>query len=608
MKKYIKYTLITLIILSILYFIYRFYEEKKVQEGFEGLDTQASSVYYKNTVDSNDLQTKIFSRNITKSVLEPDETASSVLNNIKDNFTGTWYNYNIDNSTYTPNQNDSILVLRRIGDQIQFTLSLNDINSINSSFKPLLNQDGTSPVSDAKNPYYSLIGMAQINTDDNTKATIISVSQNRYNNPNAKLIDGTVSSSLTSDFTTFIGESLIYDTSAKKITFLTIDFTYSNLDYQLASDDESNFGIGNKIFTYNKDIIQPYYEMEATQFSDVNCAPGKKLCTFTPSGNSTLTGYACTSGTVTNGVCPNSTSTDRTNYSINSDFMCSLGTKNSLGNYTNSNSNSNNNLSKTEGSSTYSLTDCVPQYNIVMNGKMDMMINKIDDNNGNLNSCTYLKDLTNNSKHYYILYFRNIDDVSSLSFQYWGESPNESRLVTIRTKLDQAIKNNTDVMNCVKNILGAQATNTNQPILYNKASNNSLVEWKLNKDLGNNSCYFTIGSKKTPTKPTYYLQSESNGLVHVSLFEGGINKYFTLEQTKKCETETYSDIDIYGGYLRASNGLYLSPGISSITELDPSSTNTDARVCTLVSKPNVAGKWIIISSSKSFTDDLSGLV
>ncbi len=590
MKKYIKYTLITLIILSILYFIYRFYEEKKVQEGFEGLDTQASSVYYKNTVDSNDLQTKIFSRNITKSVLEPDENASSVLNNIKDNFTGTWYNYNIDNSTYTPSKNDSILVLRRIGDQIQFTLSLNDITY----------QTSGNNVSTATNPYYSLIGMAQIDPDDNKKATIVSVSQNRYNNPNAKLKDNSVTSTIT-DLTKFNGESLIYD--AGKITFLKIDFTYSNLDYQLAGD-ESNFGIGNKIFTYNKDIIQPYYEMEATQFSDVNCAPGFSLCTFTPSGSSGITGYACTTGTVTNGSCPNSTSDNRTGNTINSSFMCSLGTKNSSGTYI----NSNNNLSKTENSIDYSLTDCDPQYNIVMNGKMDMMINKIDDDNENLNSCKYINDLTNNSKHYYILYFRNIDDVSSLSFQYWGESPNESRLVTIRTKLDQAIKNNTDIMNCVKDILGAQATNTNQPILYNKASNNSLVEWKLNKDLGNNSCYFTIGSKKTPTKPTYYLQSESNGLVHVSLFEGGINKYFTLEQTKKCDTETYSDIDIYGGYLRASNGLYLSPGISSITELDPSSTNTDARVCTLVSKPNVAGKWIIISSSKSFTDDLSGLV
>ncbi len=583
MKKYIKYTLITLIILSILYFIYRFYEEKKVQEGFEGLNTQASSVYYKNTVDSNDLQTKIFSRNITKSVLEPDQTAASILDSSADLFTGTYKE--ADTSVKTLGENYSILVLRKIGDQVQFTLSKNDVTYQDVA-------KATDDISNNKLPYYSLIGMAQIddNTNGSISATVKSIKQNNYNN-----------SSYMSNINLIDKEKI--SVFGNKIFFLGKYFSSTKKDYQLAGDDV-NFGIGNKIFTYNKDIIQPYYEMEATQFSDVNCAPGKKLCTFTPSGSSGITGYACTKGTVTNGVCPNSTGNYEQNNSINSDFMCSLGTKNSLGTYT----NSNNNLSKTENTTDYSLTDCVPQYNIVMNGKMDMMINKIDDNNGNLNSCKYINDLTNTNKHYYILYFRNVDDVSSLSFQYWGESPNESRLVTIRTKLDQAIKNNTDIMNCVKDILGAQATNTNQPILYNKASNNSLVEWKLNKDLGNNSCYFTIGSKKTSTKPTYYLQSESNGLVHVSLFEGGINKYFTLEQTKKCDTETYSDIDIYGGYLRASNGLYLSPGISSITELDPSSTNTDARVCTLVSKPNVAGKWIIISSSKSFTDDLSGLV
>ncbi len=608
--------LIIIVLLCIFYFIYRQYEERKTQEKFENQDYQALSAYYKNSTDSNDIQKYLLPLNnpwSVRKVNEPETPSSTILSQIVDPWTGTYRNYDYTN-TNNLSADDAILVLRKLGDQVSFTVGKRSMLNYGT---PTDDND----ITNNKNPYYTTIGKAKISPVTymffNNKidfvpktgstrvfsATITHIGQDHSGFNNLF----TVNTSIISITLTYDNNNTWNFTKAEIIDGLNKKaFNYKQSATINMGNISSNINQSSKIFNYNNDIIQPFYIMEETDentgtlFKDLNCGFGKQLCTFVNSTNDGNTYYGCASTeNISDGNC-NFTSSIVSNESVDINKVCALGMQNS----------GNTQGSNLEIGSTYSIkytgTDgtpftanvqrCDPNYDVNIGG-YDLMLNKIQDDeaSGKLKSCTFLSDMTD-SYNYYIMYFHDKNNFMNLSFQYWGESNNESRLLMVKNILNTQYASKDNSFKSFINTLQSLNTGLDDKNDYTLPP----VNYDIKPDLGNLSCYFSINSQQTKTKPKYYVQAQTNGNVNMTLLEGGFDKYFTLVDVIHDSTNypTY-----FAGHLRSSNGLYLNPGNSSIHELSPV-TGTNERVCTLTSQPP-SGYWVILGYNKSSTDPLA---
>ncbi len=579
--------LIIIILLCIMYFAYHFYYEKKTQENFENNDYQGLSAYYKDTVNSNDIQNYLLPRWSTKKLQDSTEDSSTVLKKYSDPWTGTYTNFTLDNTT--PLSTDTFCVIRKLGDKLLFTLgprSMQNSNLTTDSSTAMGND-----ITDDINPYYTIQGTAKIESSSSTMGNAIIKSVSTTNNSGLSYlpaVDDLIKLSVTTTGTTKSHILKIINNNQDK-------YIFNNQVSSTVNNGTNTVTQSSNYFNYDKEFIQPFYTMNttganSTQFKDLNCAPGMKLCKFSVSGTDY---YACADSDNIDGDNCNFLSTDVSGTgavgTYDSSKVCVLGT-------TSASSTSDVQTTYNDSSGNVqnvNVSPCNPNYNINIGG-YDFMLNKITTDN-KLNSCNFIKDMvkTNNCL---IMYFYDKKNFSNLSFQYWGESSNESRLLTIKNKLNTAFSNldrSTTFRTFIDSL--SLSTGTLDKTVYTTPS----INWEINPDMGNLSCYFSICSKPVNTKPSYYIQSQTNGSVNMTLLNGGFDKYFTL-LNEKTGNANGTNINYFAGDLRASNGLYLSPGNSSITELSPV-TGTNERVCTLVSSVP-SGKWVIISYPSSVTN------
>ncbi len=600
----VQHILIVIIVLAIIYFIYRYYDEHKVQEKFENQDNQGLAAYYKDSVDENTIEKRLLPSWSTKSISEPTISSKQILKNELDPWTGTYRNFVVGNSA--PTNNDTIMVVRKLGNKIKFTVGKRSMQSNTLSGSVI-------PENTSSYLYYTFNGTAQIQYNDfkyyDSSNNVIGI-RVPLNGDKRKFVSKVTSiqtennTSGISGITTTSNIELkeTYDNSTKKWNFTELNVSGPNLTFNQKEISIVNLGTNyggttTEVYEYDKELIQPFYKMniddnKSNSFKDLNCPFDMKLCNFSINGQGSLgtTNYACANSdhVDVNGNC---ILTNETNGStLTSTTLCALGSKTN-DEYGNFNNQQEMEYTSSGVTKNVKLNVCSPNFNINI-GSYDVMLNKIVDNsNKKLFSCSWLSNMTSD-KNYLMFYFYDKKNFSNLTFQYWGESNDESRLLTSKNRLNNLYK----VLpseNTFKTFINS-LTSLNSGSNDNNTYNGTPVIWKTKQDLGELSCYFTINSMKTNTKPEYYLQAQTNGTVNMTLLEGGFDKYFTLIDTIEGGG---TNTKYFAGKLRSSNGLYLSPGNSSIFELIPGN-GTNERVCTLTSTAP-EGMWVIVCFNPS---------
>lgn len=404
------------------------------------------------------------------------------------------------------------------------------------------------------NKIFMALSRKNINKNQNTTETTSDSYPNftliillKETGPTTAVYDSTIqnkynSSTLNKDNTTLTyTKSTTSESTSESITLLLNNVSQTFSTVQRPS---------TSYFKKYDQILIPYYktlDSRITQLTDTHCTDNKVLCKI----NENI--YGCSN---TKDASENCSGQDK----------CVLG--NMSGTY----------------EAVGDLPQCNPPFNMLQNS-IDYVINNVQDKSENktqLISCNYINKLTQ-FPNYIIAYKKSDDDISILSFQTWGINKDESKLIMFSKNSIQSLLKNPNMNDLQKNT----------PIL-----------WKISKAYSYNTCYFTIQSKKTKTTVPYYINYLNEGKTYVSLFKGGSNQYFHLENGSEISTGN-TNIAVYKGLLKASNGLYISPGMNDSVELTPQFVNNQSTIVSLVSTPNTSGEWYIIGFNDTALSNIS---
>ncbi len=535
--KYSHYIPISIILLCILYFIYRFYKQKQEIDHFEN-SSRSDSIYYRNTVDSNDMD--IFQ----KAISQIEQKGYQMMMNA-DPFTGAWSNFDSSDISSEDIQNDDmILLLRKIDSHLFIALTRRDLN---------MNDGGQSSLpDDTLYPMFMYVGLANIKTPSNAilyKTIVNNFSKN----------------------TSSKGIGMIHYDTNTKIMDLTLFGSKYSFDQKRELTKENYFT--------PLQVIAPAFKTEATTLTDVVCPNGKKKCRISNGSVENIPGCAIPSLINNDGTCQITTE------SVSD--ICYQG--------------------ETDPSQNITIPKCPNDFNIIQNN-VDFMMNNIftkKNGSGSVIGCEYIDVLTK-WDNYVVFYARDSRNLSTFGYQIWGFESNENKVVTkpskvanmISTKLQQ----NPEILDSLKSSLNEPTTS--KPTMDSKQVNTNDYPqiWKFNKSYQQGSCYFLIQSQKTANQPIYYLNYKDNGDLYMTLGSGGFNQFFTMDQFLTIHEDTSNKFGIYSGYIKASNQFYISPGRPDYQDLNPQSSLYDVKVCTLVSKFNQPGKWMILGFNGTLQD------
>ena len=183
------------IILCIIYFVLQYRRYKKMEEGFTSeipentndrnyySTNQSNSTYYPLQVDKNDVEEKDKQESLFKkmNITSIQDLFNSITNILHlDKWTGYWRNFNdstteISGGIFTQDisgidtTNDNILVLRKVQDNIFFSLSKREYL-----------QNTYNDISNLPYSRYMFVGKAQIDSNDSNKANIVEIYQDTY--------------------------------------------------------------------------------------------------------------------------------------------------------------------------------------------------------------------------------------------------------------------------------------------------------------------------------------------------------------------------------------------------------------------------------------------
>ena len=454
---------------------------------------------------------------------------------VNDPFTGAWSNFSESNNTSaTITISDMILLLRKIDSQLFVALTRRDLNQ---------NNGGQEEVSGELYPMFMFVGLAKIISP--THADIHKVIDNKF----------TTVTSTTPNTISF---------SNNTVTLKLYGITYSfNLKRELTKENYYN----------PLQVILPAFKTTATSLTDVVCPAGKSQCTLTLGDISNQKVCAPSSSINTDGSCMTPTSSNTSDY-------CSL---------------EENDIT----SGTITISKCPMNFNVIQNN-IDYMMNNIftgKNGSGEVQTCTYLDNLTK-WKYYIVLNARDSKNFTIFGYQIWGLEPKDNKVVTKASRIANMISSKIDKNEPLKTQLQEAMNEGSTPSIDTSTLQTSSNEypqlWKFNKAYNQGSCYFTLESAKTASQPIYYLNYKSDGDLFMTLQSGGFNQFFTMEDFKEIYTPTSGKYGLYGGYFKAANHFYISPGRVDMQELNPNNTQVNIKVCNLVSKINQAGKWLIL--------------
>lgn len=587
------------IILCIIYFVLQYRRDKKMEEGFTNeipentndrnyySTNQSNSTYYPLQVDKNDVEDVDKVKSLFKklNITSIQDLFHSITNLVHlDKWTGYWRNFN-DTTTETSSgifmqdvsgidsTKDNILVLRKVQDNIFFSLT-----------RRAYLQNTYNNISNLPYSRYMFVGRAQIDSSDSNKANIVEIYQDTYNQAtDTKTLDDSRKGDIR-----FIPKSEA-ETNDK------ITFTFnSNTITSFTKRNALPKGVTN----HSETIPYYFYESTATVFTDLQCPPDKEKCSFTlPNAQNPNTYQGCIQkGGSTNGNCTITQNSD----------ICYLDNliTNEIINYP-----LGNGLNK-------SISKCDPNYYPLQNNS-DYMINKFL--SGNKQCPSYLSDLTSSTSNttYLVYYLYDTNNIVDLGYQVWGLGSHDSKLTTQKTILSnllyQYMTNNTGFKDFVKTQLNMNTFNEIKDFktisTINENTANNMITWKVDKLYNNSpSCFFKLSSKSTSKKSNYFVHYDNTkGTVGVSVLSGG-NKNALMISNQDKFSSANGNVNVYMGYLK-NTSLFISPGSSVEQELNPF-MGTQTNVCSLVSKMNVQGKWLIMKinppSQKTFLDVLKG--
>ncbi len=601
----VHHLIIIVILLCLIYFVVQYMKDKKMEEGFSNdlpentsdrnyySTNQSNSTYYPLQVDRNDVEEVDTKKSLLKNmnITSIQDLFNSITNILHlDKWTGYWKNF--DDSTteisgllgiYNENlsgietTNDNILVLRKVQDNIFFSLTRREFL-----------QNTYNDISGLPNSKYTFVGRAKIDSSDANKANIEEIYQDTYNQgPNDTTIGGTRIGMIT----------FVPKTTA--VPMDKISFTFNGSTIQAFTKRSANIkGVSNF-----SETIPFYYDTTPTVFSDLECPPGKEKCTFTL--NAGLTEYtACiTKGNKNiNGTCKIDTTTTDVCYLNNIKDSPAL-------TYV---IDANNNKS---------IIKCNPNYYPLQNNS-DYMINKFL-NRSNICSSDFSSLVTNTSTDTYLIYYLyDTNKIVDLSYQVWGFSSKDSKLTTQSTILSKLLyqyminTSNSGFKDWVRTQLNMATFNeikdfTSTTSIDEKTANNILT-WNVNKLYNNNStCYFKLSTKPSQKSTSYNVNYDNmKGTVGVSVLSSGNNNSLLLSDMASYSSTSGPSLKAYMGYLK-NNLLYISPGNGVEEDYNPL-MGISTNVCKLVSMMNVPGKWLILKipkptdTTKTFLDVLKG--
>lgn len=574
------------IILCIIYFILQYRRYKKMEEGFTSeipentndrnyySTNQSNSTYYPlqvdmNTIEEKDKQESLFKKMNITSIQDLFHSITNILH--LDKWTGYWRNFDdstteISGGIFTQDisgidtTNDNILVLRKVQDNIFFSLSRREY--LQNTFNDISNL-----------PYsrYMFVGKAQIDSNDSNKANMIEIYQDTYyQSTNLTNIDTN-----RNGYITFIPKTTVDPTDKISFSFKP----NSGSDYQTITSFTKRNAIPKGV-SNNSSTIPYYYDTTATLFSDLQCPPNQDKCSFTLNGQTTIysacidkgkknSDNQCTIDSVTTDVCylDNIDNNPTINYTIN-------------------------------GGINKTINKCSPN-NYPLQNNSDYMINQFI--KGNQQCPSYLSELTSSTPDttYLVYYLYDTNNIVDLGYQVWGFSSQDSKLITQRTVLSnllyQYMINNSVFKTFVMNQLNMSTFNEIKDFKVitsvNENMANNIITWQVSKLYNNSpSCFFKLSSKSTSKQSNYHVNYDNTkGTVGVSVLTGG-NQNALMISDQGIHSST--NMKAYMGYLR-NDLLFISPGNSTEQELNPY-TGSQSNVCTLTSKMNVQGKWLIM--------------
>jgi hypothetical protein len=261
-------------------------------------------------------------------------------------------------------------------------------------------------------------------------------------------------------------------------------------------------------------------------------------------------------------------------------------------------------------------------------------------NGDDLKVCNYLSYFNNSNCNACILcYVTNLGNVQTLNYQFMG-TPNSSSSLTIQTdimnkkinesllsnyraniknnivndtvynalSLTNFLENNIDPGKYVDIITSSFPTLNSYIAQYNPDNTNRInvpAVWQININQDKNitnSCTFTLSTSNLYNTQVKYVSANKDGTTSLSLFNGGIDKKFILENANVLLSNTNASNQTtfvaITGNIRSSNKLYMLPTV------DNSGLFDNSNLIKLSSKPQPNGKWLLIGFSLNNLNNL----
>ena len=562
MKLLIKIILILIIVL----FIYLYYKNLSFTRSLENFDS-ALSTYFQNKVDEDILMndTNVFDKQI------------KVDNNKNYGWNGVWE----DNS----NQNIYVQFIQN-NDRLIITIT-------NSAFDNIKVSGFDS--NNCPDNLFSGIGVLNYNK---TIFILKEVICNRYSNTNLTLTVNNFSGYLNKNSGTTESTITLYSNNNVVVLTRKIEFTSESTLFK-------NYKYGSEYINSNDPYLSATPSIPESSFKYIAnfCPNGYSLCIDTSSGISVV-GYKDTPYN----ACGTPDATGKCTNGPNNKGICMI-------------------------QGTYNTCEKTVQTYDYMNFNPLNVLTKTLGNT--LQVCDYLSYFNNSNCNSVILcYVKNFGDVQTLNSQLGKNITvqkdnmysilNNKLLKGYRDIITNNIVNDTtykavSLTNCLENNnepdnstnMITKCSNTCKTYIANykpdiNIANLTPAIWQINANQDKNitnSCTFTLSTSNLyNTQPTY-ITSNNDGTTSLTLFKGGNDKKFILEEANILYSNTNASYQtttvLISANIRAFNKLYMLP------TSDNSGLFNSSQLVKLSSKPEPNGKWIIIGLSLSNLQDVT---